>query len=486
MAESLPPESDNKTTDASDEELVQIGSHGTVFPSPEEAPADSIAPAAAAAQTAAEHDEMNTDQTTKTSVTPPADEEKIASQTANADDSAETKSTNRNSCLTGCLHDVLLVLISALVAGALVLGALLFLNGTLDMRGHDVIVSLISSQETFSDELSTVNERLNTNEDSLNTLDQELSDTNGHLEAVDEQVQGIENQVQSLDGQMQTLGTEVQALDAYVQALGEQVQDLDHRTQTMDIKITTVRDEVVVLNQEVAKLSARSDNAEADIDDLNQQMDSVNVATERFDTFAEGLRSLAESLSPLDSASLEAEISGIEPISSAEPVTVSITITTTETISAAEPISPTVSLPLVGNRVDANTEDTEEAASVPPTIENIPSLTMFPPLEPLPELSAGQSHIFGLVWDDLNGDGQPQEEEGPIPAVTIILRDARGNVVATTVTDSAGRYLFANTAPGVYIVEETDPEDVVSILPNLITVTAPAGSLIETNFADQY
>ena len=75
MAESLPPESDNKKSDADDEELVQIGAHSTVFPPPEEAPvipgsvagtgATAVAGATAEAQTA-EHNEMNTDQTTKT------------------------------------------------------------------------------------------------------------------------------------------------------------------------------------------------------------------------------------------------------------------------------------------------------------------------------------------------------------------------------------------------------------------------------------
>ncbi len=494
MAESLPPESDNKKPDANDEELVQIGTHGTVFPPPEEATAATGAVVAATTSASAkttEMDEMNADHTTKTPAAPPVEEAATASQAINTEAGSEPKSAKGDSCLTGCLHDVLLVLISALVAGALVLGVLLFLNGTLDMRGHDAVVALNSYQETLSDNLSTLSGQVDANEESLNALDQELSDTNGQLEGVDGHVQTIDSQVQELNGQMQTLGTEVQALDAYVQALGGQVQDIDDRTQAMDIKITTVREEVVVLNQEVAKLSVRSDNTEAEIADINQQMSEVTVAAERFDTFTEGLRSLAESLSQPDetspdSASPEPEISSTEPISNTEPVTVSITITTTETISAAETISPTVSLPLVGNRVDANAENTEENASVPPSIDNIPSLTLFPPLEPLPELSTGKSHIFGLVWDDLDGDGQLQEEEGPIPAVSIILRDARGNVIATTVTDSAGRYLFANVAPGVYIVEETDPEDVISILSNLITVTAPAESMVETNFADQY
>ncbi len=488
MAESLPPESDNRNPSADEEEIVQIGAHSTVFPPPEEAPAmqgsaagaTAVVGATAVAQTTG-HDEMDADQTTKTPAVPPAE-----GTTASQSDSVEPKSTKRESCMFGCLHDVLLVLISALLGGALVLGVLLFLNGTLDMRGHDAVIALNSYQETLSDNLSTLNGRVNAHEESLNALDQNLSDTNRQLDAVDEHGQALDSQVEDLDDQMQTLGSEMQTLDASVQTLGVQVQDLDQRTQTMDIKITIVREEVVVLNREVAKLSVRSDNTEAEIADINQQMAGINLAAERFDTFAEGLQALAESLSKPDSASPEPESSNSEPISNTEPITVSITITTTETITAAEPITPTVSLPLVGNRVDADAGNTEEDASVPPTTDNIPSLTLFPPLEALPDLTAGQSHIFGLVWDDLNGNGQPEEGEIPIPSVSIILRDARGNVVATTVTDGAGRYLFADVAPGVYIVEETDPADAISILSNLITVTAPAGSMVETNFADQF
>ena len=486
MAESLPPESDNKNPSAGEEELVQIGAHSTVFPPPEEAPstAESAAEAAAVVSVAApqtsEHDEMSADQTAESPATSPAGDETIKSATVNPVDDPQPISTKRESYLLGCLHDVLLILISALLGGALVLGVLLFLNGTLDMRGHDSILALNSYQETLSDNLSTLTGRVNAHEETLNALDQDLSDNNGQLEAMEEHVQTLDGQIENLDGQMQALDVEMRALDAYAQALGEQVQDLDQRSQTTDITVTTVREEVVVLNQEVADLAVRSDNSEAEIADINQQMAGVNLAAERFDTFTEGLRALAESLSQPDSASPEPEIS------STEPVTVSITITTTETIAAAEPITPTVSLPMVGNQVDAGSGNSEDETAIQPTTEGIPSLTLFPPLEALPDLTDGQSHIFGLVWDDLNSNGQPGEGEIPIPSVNIILRDARGNVVATTTTDTAGRYLFANIEPGVYIVEETDPADVVTITSNLVTVTVPAGSMVETNFADQY
>ncbi len=473
MAESLPPESDNKKQGADDEELVQIGAHSIVFPSPEqESTSSGVMPVAVAATQVSEQQAMDASQTTKTSATSPAAVDTDAAQSATP---AET--SKREPCLMGCLHDILLVLISALLGGALVLGVLLLLNGTLDMRSHDAVVALKSYQESLSDQLTSLTGQVNAHENSLNALDQGLSDTSGQLDAVDAQVQALDSQVQDLDGQVQTI-------DGDVQALGEQVVELNRQTQTMDIRITTVREEVIVLNQEVAKLSVRTDKNEADIADINQQLDGVNQAAERFDTFTEGLRVLAESLAKPSTASPAPGISTNEPISSTEPVTVSITITTTETITSAEPITPTVSLPLVSNGADADTAETDDRTA--PAIANNPILAMFPPMVPLPDLASGKSHIFGLVWDDLNGDGQPQEDEGPIPAVTIVLRDARGNVLVSTVTDAAGRYIFANIEPGVYIIEEKDPEDVVSTSSNLVTVPALINDASEVNFADQY
>ena len=61
--------------------------------------------------------------------------------------------------------------------------------------------------------------------------------------------------------------------------------------------------------------------------------------------------------------------------------------------------------------------------------------------------------ISGTVLEDTDGDGQGDQ---PIPGVTITLKDAAGNVVATTVTDGSGFYSFPNLVPGVYTLEQTD------------------------------
>ncbi|HEY54198.1 MAG TPA: hypothetical protein G4N94_12170 [Caldilineae bacterium] len=489
MAESLSPESDPKAPTAGDEELIQIGVHGTVFPPPEEGkPVVDLATGAASAEKTSEaklseHEDMNTDQTEATPQPEPAT---APAQTIDSGKNA------RKSCLVGCLHDVLLVLISTLLGGALVLAVLLFLNGTLDMRSHDSVVSLNSRTETLFDDFSALNDRVNANTDAVEGLKTNLSDADGHLASIDEQMQSMDDHVQGLDDQLQTLDAQVQAVDAQVQTLDGRVQDLDQRTQRLDIKITTVHEEVVVLNQEVAKVSVRTDQIENEMVGVRQQMEGISQTAERFDIFADGLRTLADSLARPAPVAPEADLSATEPISTTEPVTVSITITTSETVAAASPLTPTVSLPLVGNQVDADAAEAgeESSASAETTstafsVADIPTLALFPPLTPIPDLSAGQSHILGLVWDDLNGDGLPQDGAVPVPAVTIILHDARGNVLVRTITDSAGRYLFANIAPGVYIVEEIDPATADSISPNLVTVTAPAGSVIETNFADQ-
>ena len=65
----------------------------------------------------------------------------------------------------------------------------------------------------------------------------------------------------------------------------------------------------------------------------------------------------------------------------------------------------------------------------------------------LPGLELGNTVFFD---DDNNGIHDP--DEGVAEGVTIELRDAAGNVVATDMTDADGFYLFTGIAPGTYTV----------------------------------
>ncbi len=66
--------------------------------------------------------------------------------------------------------------------------------------------------------------------------------------------------------------------------------------------------------------------------------------------------------------------------------------------------------------------------------------------------------ISGLVHGELNGDCIPDPGEPLLSGVTIYLLDASGNRIDSTTTDSNGEYSFTNLEPGVYGVEEIQPD----------------------------
>jgi SdrD B-like domain/PKD domain len=64
----------------------------------------------------------------------------------------------------------------------------------------------------------------------------------------------------------------------------------------------------------------------------------------------------------------------------------------------------------------------------------------------------GSGVIGNFVWNDANGNGIQDPGETGIQGVVVTLRDAAGNVVATTSTDANGAYSFTNVPPGTYCV----------------------------------
>src|SRR4051794_40166284 len=71
-----------------------------------------------------------------------------------------------------------------------------------------------------------------------------------------------------------------------------------------------------------------------------------------------------------------------------------------------------------------------------------PRLRLTPAVEPLEDRWL-PSTISGLVYFDANNDGLRQSAEQGISGNTIQLFDSGGNQLATTTTDSTGRYTFA-------------------------------------------
>ena len=70
------------------------------------------------------------------------------------------------------------------------------------------------------------------------------------------------------------------------------------------------------------------------------------------------------------------------------------------------------------------------------------------------------------VWYDYNNDGIQDPGEPGVAGVTVVLYDDMGNVLATTVTDANGNYVFNNLPAGDYQIGfENLPQDYVFVTP---------------------
>ncbi|MEM7536066.1 MAG: SdrD B-like domain-containing protein [Chloroflexota bacterium] len=74
--------------------------------------------------------------------------------------------------------------------------------------------------------------------------------------------------------------------------------------------------------------------------------------------------------------------------------------------------------------------------------------------------------IYGVKFEDLNGNGEWDDGEPVIPGWPIYLYDAAGNIIAETKTDENGVYCFMNLPPGLYIVGEEHPVGWVQTFPD--------------------
>jgi len=69
----------------------------------------------------------------------------------------------------------------------------------------------------------------------------------------------------------------------------------------------------------------------------------------------------------------------------------------------------------------------------------------------------GTGSIGDLIWEDLNGDGVVDPGEMGMAGVTVELKDSLCVVIATTMTDANGNYIFDNLPPGDYTILVTPP-----------------------------
>ncbi|MDH7486927.1 MAG: SdrD B-like domain-containing protein [Anaerolineae bacterium] len=113
-----------------------------------------------------------------------------------------------------------------------------------------------------------------------------------------------------------------------------------------------------------------------------------------------------------------------------------------------------------------------------------PTATTTPTPSPTPTATPGTGTIRGLVWNDLDQNGQREAGEPPLAGATVRLKDPSHAVIGLWVTQASGTYEFVNLTPGTYYVSESDPPGYASSTVNEIGVYLSANQVVTVNFGD--
>ena len=129
----------------------------------------------------------------------------------------------------------------------------------------------------------------------------------------------------------------------------------------------------------------------------------------------------------------------------------------------------------------------------------VPTPTPIPPVTPVPTLTPPPkeerkflAEIEGVVFEDKNGNSEPDAGEPGIQGVKVILIKSQVNQSSmtgmTTITDEKGKFLFTNVDPGsqaVGLYETTLPEGVILLTTSTVVVTVAEGDKGYVKFAVQ-
>ncbi len=268
-------------------------------------------------------------------------------------------------------------------------------------------------------------ERIKLIESGTATIEQQMGDLSGHLR----------QQATAMDQVKADAAADAQriaALKAQSDAVQTAASDLDRRLAQAETKSAA---------QDAAIAGAVQTAGE-----LRSQLDAANAQIATLQESANRLQQTAQDL--------QAQLAGAATVQPA------VTPGVSSTPEAMAPASPT---------------------SGQSAILMTPALQAFPSAIPIAAPRSGQGHLFGVIWADGNGNGQPDAGEEPIPGARVILRSPLGADLATSVTGADGRYLFADLDPNLYGLAVFIPSPLSSAQARTIAVTVGSDKAVEVN-----
>ena len=361
---------------------------------------------------------------------PPAEETPPPAPPAsdNAAPPLETTTASSDGQGLGCLRDLLLVLVSMVLGAALALLLLLGLNGTLFLNDRERAAALEVGLAVAKDKQAEMETQINAHQSAIATLEAQWQETDARVQALESEIPGLKEDQQKQLGEIAALQTRSDEIEQATESVQQDVADVSAH-------LGSVQDDVAELDETVTSMKS-------DIDD-------VRKTAERFDRFVQGLVTLLADVAP-------------------QQIRAGQTMTTTTPTPADAPE------PLVESTPSSVTPAEPEAETATPQ-------QLFPPRRPIPTPRSGSGVIFGLIWEDANGDGQPDANETILPGARVMLMDADGNPLLSMITGVDGRFAFIDMPPGDYQLQASPPVEHDLIAPDVQTVTVAPDKTIEIN-----
>ncbi len=374
---------------------------------------------------------------------PPAEEPANAEAAAASPPPLQTAADSNNIVL-GCLRDILVVLLSMLLAAAFVFAILFAINGTLMLNDREKTTQLALEQARMKNDLADARAQINTQKNAIATLDARVTE---------------------MEKRFTEMASAQDALTGRIDALQARTDEIEQAAEADREKLSQLQSQQQGMAEDVAALDDRIGQLEDEVQGIQTDLADFQKVKERFNRFVDGLTRLI--------ADVAVEKTGPQPVET--PASASPSPATPE---ATTPITPTLTI-----TPTAITPPAETPTPSPTPLSE--TLKFFPPAVPLPTPAFDRGVVYGLVWNDADGDGEPDAGEEPIRGAVVTLKTARGRALLNMVTGADGRFAFVNVPPGAYQVELIPTADMTPTIHPARQIQVQGGDSVEVNFGIQ-